>query len=402
VSDVVRTDDELAVRAALADMTVGQPELPVGRVAGVRRKHARRRQLQAVAGACAVAIVAVGAVALGGTFHTSRSTEPLHRSVPSWALPWDDQRDGTVPPQALASLVTRWTGDQLEKAPLPRTQPVQMSPVVWYLGQRIPGTDQVVAVFEAADLHAGALPLTRGPRLVVAHGTLSDVQNVGNGDGWSYIDVAAPGHDFTGFLGGYVPVDDANGGFRNIVWLLTSPSYRHAQTSVGGYDLHDGYVTFDAGRLRIRVEASIQDASGRYPAGGYVGIPGAPSREVPTLANPEPLAGVPSTNGLLGEEASQGTSSFSDGSAHQPAGRPTTIYARCYAAGGSRFIRVAIDQDGPGKGVRIPCDDRQHVVPGNPTGPRNTPVEGERGTAGHGYFVQASQLIAWRVAVVIN
>ena len=393
---MVRTDDELALREALMDVTTDQPVLPVDRVAGVRRKHARRRQLQGVAGACAVAVVAAGAVALGGTLHTGRTTQSLSRPVPSWAVQWDDHRDGSVPQQVLDSAVSSWVGKQLDDAPLPRTQPTQRQPVVWYVGNRIPGTDQVLAVFEVSGLHAGALPLTQGTRLVVAQAAWDDVKNASaSGDrDWQFTDVAAPAHNYAGFIGSYIPVNDVNG-VHNVVWLLTSPSYRRVQTSVGGKPLRDGFTTFDAGALQIRVEASFQDASGRYPAGGYVGIPGAPASQVPTLANPEPLTQVPSGGVSLGEAAGQGSAVNSNLSANAPVGRPTKVYARCYTAGPQRFIRVAVDRQAATHGVRIPCDLREHVVPGNVTGPS---IDQD----GHSFAVQASGLTAWRVAVVIN
>ena len=393
--------DELALREALADMTVGQPALPVDRAAGVRRKYARRRQLLAATGAGVLAVAVVAAVAVGGAFNGTRSAQPINRPVPSWALQWDDHRDGSVPQQVLDKALRSWEDQKLEAAPLPKSQPVQMSEPVWYVGQRVPGTDQVLAVFEAKDLHAGALPLTNGPRLVVATAPWDNVRLATEGSkaAWTFVDIAAPPHNYAGFIGSYISVPKGDAGMHNVVWLLTSPSYKWAQTSVGREDLHGGFVTFDAGQLRAQVEASFHDGTGRYPVGGFVGIPGVPSSHVPTLELPGSLTGVPQSRLTLGPTAAQGRSTEADEDAKAPAGRATTVYARCYSAGDAHGIRVSIDaatDRALAHGVRITCDGRQHVVPGHPTG------KSLYGTGGHSVSVKADDLVAWTVAVVIH
>ncbi|HET6818134.1 MAG TPA: hypothetical protein VFH66_12995 [Mycobacteriales bacterium] len=415
MSDVVRTDDEPALRAALADLTVGQPDLPVDRVAGVRRRHARRRQLQAAAAAGAMAIAALGVIAVSGVFHGARSTQSLNRPVPSWALPWDDHRDGSVPQPILAGAVSHWVADQLAKAPLPPNQPITMRPVVWYLGTRIPGTDHVVAVFEATGLHAGALALTKGPRLVVAHAAWSDVthSSVRGGYAWSYVDVAAPSPGYAGVIGGYAPAGNADGGFDNVAWLLTSPKARDASWTVetaggrtlsGDVPLDHGYASVDVGQVmsRVRINALATGPEGQsVPFHGWLGVPGAPGREVPTLVSAGSLVGVPQGRLTLGESSSQGSSVYVDGDANAPAGRPTTVYARCYSADDARSIRVTVDGDITRigrSGVRVVCDGQQHVLPGNPTGDPTA----RTGAVGHSVGVRASNLTAWTVAVVIH
>src|SRR4051812_15845811 len=218
------TTEEQALRSALDEVTVGQPEAPVDRAGAVRRRHVRRRQLQSVAAMAAVAVVAAGAVVVGGNVGGSRHTQELNRPVPSWALAWADHRDGSVPQQVLTGAVTRWTAQQLENAPLPASQPVQMSPVVWYVGQRVPGTDQVLAVFEATGLHAGALGLTKGTRLIVATAPWDDVRltDAKGSSAWTFVDTAAPPHDYAGYIGGYLPVPRGDNGVHNFIWLLTS------------------------------------------------------------------------------------------------------------------------------------------------------------------------------------
>jgi len=124
-----------------------------------------------------------------------------------------------------------------------------------------------------------------------------------------------------------------------------------------------------------------------------IGVPGAPDSSVPQLAQPDRLVDTPRANNL-GELAGQGTSSVVDLSQHQLG--QTTIYARCYGAGP---IRVTID-DSQSDAVAIPCDDRQHVVPG-PMIMRGGAVRmGHR--FGHSFQVNAADLTAYRVAVVLD
>src|SRR4051812_6377529 len=394
------TTEERALRTALDEVTLGQPEAPVDRAGAVRRRHVRRRQLQSVAAMAAVAVVAAGAVVVGGGIGGANKTESLNRPVPSWAVQWDDHRDGSVPQQVLTGAVNSWANTQRAQAPLPASQPIAMQPVVWYVGQRVPGTDQVLAVFEVSGLHAGALNLTKSPRLVVARAEW-DLVRLTTEKGsleWTFDDIAAPPRDYAGFIGSYLRIPAGDDGIHNVVWLLTSPSYRRAQTSVGVRDLRNGFVTFDAGQLDTRVEVSMQDEQGRYPAGGYVGMPGVPSSQVPALIPAPVVTGVPQGRLTLGESSEQGSSTYTDEDADAPAGRATTIYARCYSAGPSKSIRVSVDSDTDralAHGVRIACDDRQHVVPGNPT-------RSLYGTGGHSVSVRASALVAWTVAVVIS
>jgi hypothetical protein len=399
----VRTD-EAALRSALHEATLGQPDAPVDRSGAVRRRYVRRRQLQGVAAAVAVVVVAAGAVVVGGRLPGHRAAEPLNRDLPSWALRWADHRDGSVPQRVLSGAVTSWANTQRSQAPLPAGQPIAARPAVWYVGQRVPGTDQVLAVFEVAGLHAGALNLTNGPRLVVARAEWDLVRLTSEKGSmeWTFKDIAAPPRDYAGFVGSYLRIPAGDDGIHNVVWLLTSPSYPRAQTSLGVRDLHHGFVTFDAGQLDIRVEASMQDEHGRYPAGGYVGIPGVPSSQVPALIPAAVLTGVPQGRLTIGESSGQGSSTYVDDAARAPAGRATTVYARCYSAGASRTIRVSMDAQtdrAMAHGVRITCDNRQHVVPGNPTG---SAFIGHGRGGGHSVSVRASALVAWTVAVVIS
>jgi hypothetical protein len=89
------TDDELALRTALADATVGQPDMPVDRLVGVRRRYVRRRRLQGVAAAAAVAVLAAGTViGIGAVRGTGgHVTEPVSPAPKAWQLPWPTRID---------------------------------------------------------------------------------------------------------------------------------------------------------------------------------------------------------------------------------------------------------------------------------------------------------------------
>ena len=406
------TNDELALRAALEDVTLDQPDMPVDRAGAVRRRYVRRRQIQAVAAAAAVAVIAAGAVVVGGGLRGNGTTQPLNRDVPSWALPWADHRDGSVPQRVLTGAVSSWADKQREAAPLPAGQSIDMQPAVWFVGEAVQGTDQVLAVFEANGLHAGSLPLTKGPRLVVAQAAWNDVKysTEKGSKAWTFIDVAAPPHDFGGFIGGYVPVPAGDDGIHNVMWLLTSPRARSVSWEAempgrhrlsGLTALEKGFGTMDTGQLmsRVRITALATGPEGQsVPAAGYLGVPGVSSSQVPTLAPAGPVTGVPQGPLTLGESSGQGSSTYVDGDARAPAGRATTVYARCYSAGGSRSILVSMDANtdrARAHGVRIPCDNRQHVVPGNPTRPS---LYG----GGHAVSVEADELVDWVVAVVIH
>jgi hypothetical protein len=422
------TTEEQALRSALDEVTLGQPEAPADRAGAVRRRHVRRRQLQSVAAMAAVAVVVAGAVVVGGWLPGHRAAEPLNRDLPSWALRWADHRDGSVPQRVLTGAVSSWVATQRRQAPLPASQPIAMKSAVWYVGQRVPGTDQVLAVFEVKGLHAGALNLTNGTRLVVATAPWDLVRLTDDkgSSAWTFVDTAAPPHDYPGFIGGYLrftpgayrgdatefmPPELAGNGYANVAWLLTSPTYRQVEflgagtntlgtaTSDGTLLLRHGLVNFYVGEMRDRLQVSLQNSRGQAGASGYLGVPGVPKTAAPLLALPGPLTGVPQSRLTLGASASQGSSTYVDDDAHAPAGRATTVYARCYSAGTSRTIRVSMDVQtdrAMAHGVRIPCDNRQHVVPGNPT------RRSLYGSGGHSVSVRADDLVSWMVAVVIS
>ena len=132
-------NDDTAVREMLHDLTLGQPTAPVDRLAGVRRRHVRRRSLQGATTVLTAAAAVLGLL-LGVGVLTGNGTEKpksLQQPPPkSWQLPWPDRSlaDGaTVRAQALA---------------YQRKIPYPVSNVHWLFAGRLQ-TGTTWAVFEA-------------------------------------------------------------------------------------------------------------------------------------------------------------------------------------------------------------------------------------------------------------
>jgi hypothetical protein len=388
------TDEERVLHRALGEGSLGQPDAPLDRMAGIRRRHARRRVAQATAAALTVVAVGLGAALTGGAFRTS-AAEPLNRPVPSWALPWPDHRDGSVPQKVLDGAVIAWrhlTSANGSEAPVSAPKRV-----IWYVGQRIDAGRVIAVVFEVD-----------GPvehRLVAGWVTASEVDKgqpafSQSSTPWVLYDVAAPASSFGGFVGlnAHGDAADAEGNFHNWVVLVTRPraARLYISNSAGYRSIVDGLSVFDAGALRSPVDVTVTTASGSALASGRVGVPGAPQSRVPQLARVADLVGAGSGSAVLSEFSGQGESAFSDGSVRAPAGTPTTIYARCF---GARSIRVALEDERPTAGVTVPCDDRQHAVPGPSL--KAASVGMPSGGKAHLFFVHASEYAAWRVAVAI-
>ena len=384
------TSDELALHEALHDLTEGQPAQPTDRVTSIRRRHVRRRAIQSAGGALVAAVAVVAALLVSGTVGHG-AAEPVNRPVPSWALPWPDHRDGSVPQSVLDGAVAAWRSDN-------HTHPTRPEPreVIWYVGQKVAdgyeGDDAVAVVFEidtgtehrlvagvTSVLNAAATPLVNGQRGLLPVDGLYDVP--------------APPPDYSGYIGLNYAVPKA-GGFHAGGLILTPPEdLRLDVAGVGERSLANGLVTFDAGLVRAPVQVKLTRPDGSLIADGAVGVPGAPLSREPLLAKVAGLTGVPPGGESLGEISGQGMESVYNAS---PSTGPTTIYARCY---GPTPIRVAVDDTRTGVGVRIPCDDRQHEV----TGPRvKQPSAVVPDGKGHEFTVEGGPFVSWRVEVVVH
>jgi hypothetical protein len=374
------TSEEQALRQALNDIAIGQPDVPVDRISGVRRRHTRRRTLQ-VAGAAvaAVAVIAGALVARIDVFNGSQVT-PAHRSVPSWALPWPDHRDGSVPQKVLDGAVKFWRVDSAHP-----TMPTQLQHIVWYAGGLVADGKTVVAVFE---IDSGF-----GRRLVAGWATASEVMHgqrpvTGNGSAWVLYDVPAPPADYRGFVGLNVPGADNSSGFPpNWVVLLSRPDTTRVFVSGQRWTpMKNGYAVIDTGQLTFGpLEVSAQLTNGEY-IGGIVGVPGAPKSKVPQLAAVAPLTYPGRIYAGLG---GQGDSMYEDDSNH---GQASQLYVRCRGQGQVR-IRLSDSAPTPPRGgyvVNRPCDDAQYAITIPPS------------ARTHRYLsVHASPYSAWDVAMVV-
>jgi len=88
-------NDDTAVREMLHDLTLGQPDAPVDRMSGVRRRHVRRRSLQGATTVVTAAAAIVGVLLAVGvlTGSSTENSKPLQQPAKSWQLPWPDRSD---------------------------------------------------------------------------------------------------------------------------------------------------------------------------------------------------------------------------------------------------------------------------------------------------------------------
>ena len=382
--------EDVAVREVLHALTADQPEQPVDRLAGIRRRHVRRRSGQ-LAGAAFTAVAAVVGGLLAGGVVGNRSVEPLSRDVPSWALPWPDHRDGSVSQRVLDGAVLSWRQTASETT-APLSPPRR---VIWYAGQTVSSGEYIAVVFEVDG--------DTGRRLVAGTASTDSVTGASASrvssefTPWVLYDVPAPPPGFAGFVGLNFPGRVAADGVEDAALLLTAPrdGVRLYVVDRGTYPpLRDGLAVFDAGPTYEKVHVLLIRRDGSIAARGDVGVPGAPTSEVPQLMKPAPLQ-VPS-GGRSFETSGQGSVATFDAAVHGTG--KTTIYARCF---GPSPIAVSIDVDHIEDGLRIPCDDRQHVIEGPRIAPA-TQVTGPGTRKGHWVSVHAPRMDSWRVRVVIE
>ena len=101
--------DEQAMRSALHELAQAQPDAPVDRLAGVRRRHQRRRAGQSLAAGLAATAVVAGGLSLATSLRAAHE-KPKPASPPpqAWQLAWPERGDGTVDKQR----VLFWAGQQ--------------------------------------------------------------------------------------------------------------------------------------------------------------------------------------------------------------------------------------------------------------------------------------------------
>ena len=156
------TTDEQAMRNALQDLAGGQPDAPVDRLDGVRRRHRRRRTVQSVGAAVGVAALLAGGLSVASALRPShdRPTIAASPALP-WQLSWPERNDGTVDKQR----VLFWLGQQGFD---------NLRNVRWLYAATAPGTIDKWAVLEA----------TYASEPVPANALLAAVSHDG-GDHWT-------------------------------------------------------------------------------------------------------------------------------------------------------------------------------------------------------------------------
>lgn len=406
-------DDDLAIRAALSDLTGGQPPPPHDRFQAVKRRAIRYRWRQ-LAGTAATAVAASGLVAGLLRLPVLEGQPQATRVVPGWALAWPDHRNGSVPQSVLDRAVLAWQYMDPNAAPdggtgtvpAPGTPARQVArqagryPVVWYVGQTIDDGSRVVVMFEVAG--------PAGHELVVGQATASQVMQDQPAwsdavSPWVLATVPAPDPDRPPpAIGEYVagepsPIPGQNP--DNWMIVLMAPSVRRltwqaATTSglkVRTDSTSDGLVVTDTGQVTAPVQLTgMQTAHGNILGQPVlVGLPGesaAPTSgtgpTVPQLAAPSALsepASFTMSDGLSGQgDEGADTDTFKAGRARY------AVFGVCY---GPQALVIQINGHTIGT---IACDSMTHQL--------TVPAAALHGHALR-FFAHTSNLTAWRAAI---
>jgi hypothetical protein len=353
--------DEQRLRKVLDAMTADQPAAPPDRGSSIRRRATRYRWNRAAGFVALLAAVAASATGIGLEASSSPAASGS-RQVPSWALPWPDHRNGSVPQRVLNQAVIAW----LHLASSPGTMSaIPSSSVIWYLGQTVANGQVVVVAFEADG--------PDGPQLVAGSATASHVMRGQPGwsaDGsspWALYFVRAPSpRRPTLAIGLNLGVVSASNLLDNLIVELTAPSMHSLVIQVPGVTRQSvsvagttGLLVRDVGQVTGRVLVGPQPGQPtsqiRLDNMSFVGLPGSPASEVPRLASPPALAGSYIRPSEVFEQGSLGFG-FRGYLHPLPVGR--AIVARCY---GPAALRIAINDEHHQVGV-VPCDDAQHEL----------------------------------------
>ncbi len=392
------TDDDLALRAALADLTAGQPPFPAGRLAAVKHRAVMHRRRQLAGGALAVAVAVVLAVSLTqlpGTHQT-----PQSRSVPRWALDWPDHRNGSVPQQVLdRAVIAALYGSALQppdggRGTVPAvgasassvSRQANVYPVIWYVGQTVDDGHVVEVMFETDG--------PNGRQLVVGQATASEVMRdqpawSDASSPWSFTQVPAPDPaKAPPAIGDYIAGSSQHP--DNWMVLLTAPDVRRVswyETTPDGPRLLSmptsaGLAIADTGQVTGDIELTgLTTSHGTIPL-DHVPVAVGNKVQVPHLAETPPLS-LPRTFSWLVGFTGQGRTTSLDGSFH--AGRLRhAVFGICY---GPAPVQVEINQQPVGS---VTCDSHTHEL--------SVPAADLRGH-GHQLWLSftAPSLDAWNV-----
>ena len=397
--------DEAQVRQLFDQMTASQPEAPPDRHSRIRRR-ARRHRLAQAAGTLAV-LAAAAAVAAGVGVSASRIPPASgHRSVPGWALPWPDHRNGSVPERVLDGAVMAWRHQAFlldHGASLTATAKAK---VIWYAGQTVVHGQAVVAIFEVDS--------AAGKRLIAGWASASEVMHGQPGwkpgaSPWVLYDVAAPRPAMGLVIGLNVHGTAAKPGrnpdnwivllaepqVQSVAWSAPGPSSSSSSSqgvsssgsaSIGVATAARGLSVADTGQITGPVVVDQLNV-GHHNTLAHpvtVGVPGNTRSEVPQLDMPARVSvrhGFRRANEIDG----QGNS----GTGLSGLGGRLAIRARCYGQGSLR-LTFGIGAKETALGT-MRCDDVVHEL--------TTRIRLRPGVAHAGVFVYASYLTSYRVVL---
>ncbi|HXB48780.1 MAG TPA: hypothetical protein VNW50_13550 [Streptosporangiaceae bacterium] len=395
---MTRITDDHAIREALAELTDGQPPMPPGRFAAVRKRAIRHRRRQVAAVISSVLAVA-GLVT--GLSRLPTSTGPLAR--PSWALQWPDLRNGSVPQSVLDDAVAGWVYTTGYETGSPNwsaaavTHVVRLFHPVWYVGQTIDHGQEIAVIFEVSG------PM--GPRLVAGYTSASEVMPGhaawdASTIPWVMNSRPAPrpgGQGLVPEVSEYVQAQSASGlSGDNWIVVLTSPAVQriswYGPTVASGSGAHsssDELVVANLGQLRGDVMLRIPGNPGESIP---VGIPGAP--DIPALAAPPALTAPSSFNEIV-SFTGQGNETDVDSSL-APSRQPAAFIADCYnAASNDGFAAPSPGGTGP---LRISVNG--HALPAVECTSGQQMLMVPHSYQSHKLVIQitSSDLTAWQVA----
>jgi hypothetical protein len=343
--------DEVAVRRLFDELTTGQPDPPPDRQRRIRRRALRQRLAKAAGTVAVIAGATALAVSIGTSAHrVAPDTGP--RSVPTWALPWPDHRNGSVPQRVLDGAVASWRSHATSHFPFPASAPANTT-VIWYVGQTVVRGQVVVVVFEA--------DTGLGKRLVAGWAMASAVMHSRPGSvsrAWVFYDVPAPKPSAGLFIGLNVHGTSARQGRNPDNWIvvLAAPDVQGVGFTVAGPSSTKttdqgttssstemvgiapavrGLAIGDVGQITSPVQVTSLNVGSRntLTSPADVGVPGSAASQVPELAAPGPVRGRPGFARVTEFTGQGATASDLTGVSGQLA-----IRARCTGPGPVRIL----------------------------------------------------------------
>jgi hypothetical protein len=361
VNEVDVRSDEASARVLLDELTSGQPDVPPDRYAAIVRR-ARRSRLNRAVVTLGVAAVVAGVAAGVGTSASWVRHPSDQRSLPGWALPWPDHRNGSVPISVLNSAVTAWRHQAAAEAGIPfgRTRPAR---VIWYVGQIIADQQAVAVIFE---VDSGV-----GERLVAGWAATAQVLEgqpawTRRSSPWVLYDAAAPRPSSRLRIGLNLHGTASRPGPNSDSWIVVlaapavwsmiytwtpAPQLCCSGGKMGLGKTHQGLLVANVGQLGSPVSL-LRPGAGRVEGpSNYVGVPGNAASKVPQLAVPASIAARPGFRpyaDLTGQGSSRTVLAGHRGF--------TTVLVRCYGPS-EDGLTLEVSTATQFTGVRVPCDN---------------------------------------------